>query len=132
MSDASAISFAPTEAEVEVIACACHQANRAYCLALGDDSQPLWDAAPEEIKELARSGVRAALQDPNPANSHRRWMEFKLEHGWVYGSEKDMDAKTHPCLVPYEDLPEAQRLKDSIFISTAVQTAVSLYKGCNT
>ena len=29
---------------------------------------------------------------------------------------KDETRKTHPCLVPYEQLPEEQRRKDAIFI----------------
>lgn len=29
------------------IAQVCHEVNRAYCQALGDDSQPAWDDAPD-------------------------------------------------------------------------------------
>lgn len=32
---------------VEQIARMAHEANRAYCQALGDDSQPAWEDAPE-------------------------------------------------------------------------------------
>ena len=35
--------------------------------------------------------------------------------GWVYGIVKDPESKTHPCLVPYQDLPAEQRIKDSLF-----------------
>ena len=31
--------------------------NRAYCLALGDTSQPAWDEAPDWQQSSARSGV---------------------------------------------------------------------------
>jgi hypothetical protein len=30
---------------------------------------------------------------------------------------KDPEAKTHPCLVPYDDLPEYQQLKDRVFLA---------------
>lgn len=33
----------------------------------------------------------------------------------MYGPEKDAIRKTHPCLVGYLSLPEAQRRKDDIF-----------------
>jgi hypothetical protein len=36
---------------------AAHEANRAYCGALGDWSQPSWDAAPQWQKDSARNGV---------------------------------------------------------------------------
>jgi hypothetical protein len=46
---------------------------------------------------------------------HQNWSDFKLKEGWVYGSQKDPVAKTHPCLVPYDQLPPTQRVKDTIF-----------------
>jgi hypothetical protein len=35
--------------------------------------------------------------------------------GWVYGTAKDAEKKTHPCMVPYDKLPLAQRRKDALF-----------------
>ena len=42
---------------------------------------------------------------------HVRWMDHKLSRGWSLGPRDDA-RKTHPCLVPYDDLPEAERQKD--------------------
>ena len=36
------------EKKIEACARAAHEANRAYCIAIGDTSQPSWDDAPEE------------------------------------------------------------------------------------
>lgn len=49
-------------------------------------------------------------------------MRDKLTAGWVYGPEKQPDANppTHPCLVPYADLPPVQRVKDGIFRSVVL------------
>jgi hypothetical protein len=46
-------------------------------------------------------------------------MAEKLSSGWVFGEEKDpnADPPTHPCLVPFEELPTDQRLKDVLFQS---------------
>jgi hypothetical protein len=43
------------------IACAraAHEANRAYCLALGDETQAPWHDAPDWQKESAIEGVAA-------------------------------------------------------------------------
>ena len=37
--------------------------------------------------------------------------------GWVYGEHKDEQRKTHPCIVPYDELPAAQRAKDALFLA---------------
>jgi hypothetical protein len=42
-------------------------------------------------------------------------MEDKIKDGWVYGETKDAEKKTHPCLVPFHELPEFQQKKDKLF-----------------
>ena len=94
-----------------------HEANRAYCADIGDDSQVSWDEAPEWQKESAINGVRFhwANRDAGPAASHNSWLAEKEKTGWKFGPVKDVDKKEHPCCVPYESLPASQRLKDYIF-----------------
>ena len=36
----------------------------------------------------------------------------RMAAGWTYGFQKSELARTHPCLVAYEDLPPEQRAKD--------------------
>lgn len=103
------------------IAIVCHEANRAYCATLGDNSQPDWSTAPEWQKSSAMNGVQfhlnalAAGQEPSPAAGHESWLKQKREEGWTYGLVKDAEKKTHPCFMPYDGLPLNQRLKDYIF-----------------
>lgn len=102
--------------EVEV-AKICHEVNRAYCQAIGDDSQPAWEDAPEWQKQSAINGVILHVQNPDltPEQSHQAWFDFKKADGWVYGTEKNVERKEHPCMVGYFDLPASQRIKDYLF-----------------
>lgn len=50
-----------------------------------------------------------------PEQQHDAWMSDKIADGWKFGERKDAGAKTHPCLVPYGQLPADQRLKDHVF-----------------
>ena len=98
------------------IAKVCHEVNRAYCEALGDTSQPAWADAPQWQKDSAYLGVMLhTTGDHGPEASHASWMAQKLVDGWVYGSVKDPEKKTHPCIVPFADLPREQQAKDFIF-----------------
>lgn len=99
------------------IARVCHEVNRAYCEALGDASQVPWDQAPQWQRDSAVVGVELHLLNPQlgPSASHESWMAHKLEAGWTYGEVKDAEAKTHPCIVPFGQLPPAQQAKDFIF-----------------
>ena len=97
----------------------CHNANRAYCEAIGDDSQVLWGQAPQWQKDSAIAGVRYHLDNPQstPSDSHASWFAEKEKDGWSYGPVKDVDKKEHPCFVPYDELPVEQKAKDYIFTS---------------
>lgn len=102
---------------VEHIARVCHEVNRAYCQALGDDSQLPWDEAPQWQRNSCLAGVRSHLENPGltPEQSHVLWYQHKQADGWVYGAFKDQERKTHPCMVMYHELPIEQRAKDHIF-----------------
>ena len=101
------------------IARLCHEVNRGYCEGIGDHSQVPWEQAPESVRQSAIKGVRYALKHPEatPESQHQVWMDDKIKEGFVYGPEKDLEKKTHHCLVPYGELPEAQRVKDYLFLA---------------
>ncbi len=102
---------------IEIAARTAHEMNRIYCLALGDPSQVPWDEAPDWQKESVLEGVRLIVRNPalTPEESHLAWFEHKRKEGWVYGKAKDIEHKTHPCMVPYDELPPEHRYKDTIF-----------------
>lgn len=101
---------------IELVARICHETNRAYCEWLGENGQGPWVSAPEWQRDSARLGVRKHLKTPmTPEQSHASWSEQKRADGWVFGESKDPDAKTHPCLVPFVDLPREQKVKDFLF-----------------
>ena len=106
----------------EQIAQVAHEVNRAYCQALGDNSQPTWFDAPEWQRSSARMGVDLhTMGDFGPEASHISWMKQKVDEGWVYGIEKNPELKTHPCIMPFSELPREQQAKDFIFRSVVHQ-----------
>lgn len=100
------------------IAMVCHNVNKAYCQAIGDLSQVEWELAPDWQRESAINGVKAHINSGftmKPEDSHISWMKEKVESGWVYGEVKDVEKKTHPCIIPYDQLPQSQKIKDYLF-----------------
>lgn len=102
---------------VRGIARICHSANRAYCDFLGDTSQKQWEFAPEWQQQSAISGVKFHIANPDAGDSasHDNWMREKVGGGWTYGAVKDEVAKTHHCIVPFDQLPVEQQRKDALF-----------------
>jgi len=112
----------------EDVAKICHEANRAYCATIGDNSQPSWEDAPQWQRDSAITGVRfhSLNEYTTPADSHKSWLKEKEVEGWKYGEVKDPEKKEHPCFTAYENLPKSQQLKDYIFkgIVDAYKTAL--------
>ncbi len=102
---------------IEQIAAICHEANRALCAATGDDSQPPWKEAPDWQRESAFNSVRFHLANPaaSASHSHEEWLREKAATGWRYGPVKNPASQEHPCIVPFEELPEDQQAKDYLF-----------------
>jgi hypothetical protein len=119
---------------ISTIAQTCHEANRAYCKAIGDDSQLAWQEAPEWQRKSAIAGVNFILENPDapPSASHESWLAQKQADGWVYGEVKDPEAKppTHPAFLPYDQLPTEQKAKDYIFGAVA-RTLLNAIDGGN-
>ncbi len=45
-------------------------------------------------------------------NTHEVWSVGRIRDGWTYGDLRDDENKTHPCLIPYEELPESEKEYD--------------------
>lgn len=103
--------------KILAIAQVCHEANKAWCEVNGDSSQKSWLLGEQWQRESAIKGVEFRLNNPDAPESaqHDAWMADKKKDGWIYGKVKDFEQKTHPCIVPFEELPEFQRKKDALF-----------------
>lgn len=52
-------------------------------------------------------------------NVHENWARSRMDQGWVYGPARNDAEKTHPCLVPYDQLSEVEKEYDR---QTAMET----------
>lgn len=102
---------------IEKIAEVCHEANRALQLVLCEAASAHWPECSEDMKASARKGVMAYLENPEITSEdlHEKWCLYKWERGWTRGEVKSESNKTHPNLVPYDQLPREQKLKDALF-----------------
>ncbi len=111
--------------DLETIARTCHETRRALCEAFDEAPLSSWDNAPEWQRECTRLDVQLHQNndDFTAKKSHENWMEHKFQEGWTYGPIKDADAKTHPWLIPFDELPPEQQAKD--YIARAIVDALS-------
>ena len=125
----------PVKYTHEQIAGVCYEANRALQDVLNDAHvPPPWQVMTPAEREPYVAGVRFALSPGpwwrrllaaiagrsgpvwrTPREQHDQWMAYKLADGWSYGAKVDELARTHPCLLPYDQVPDTQKAKDKLF-----------------
>ena len=58
--------------------------------------------------------------------THDNWVRQRLADGWVHGQHRDDLLKEHPCIVPYDDLPESEKEYDRKISLGVVQGMLAL------
>lgn len=53
-----------------------------------------------------------ALVEKIAENVHDVWSAGRIADGWTYGAERNDALKHHPCLLPYDELPESEKEYD--------------------
>lgn len=115
--------------EIESLAKAAHEVNRAYCEAMGDNSHAAWDATAPDLKAIAKQAcIGIAMQDHNEEQSHEAWVAAKRSQGWNFGDKKDEFLKTHPCLTSFANLPIEQQVKDRLWVATVKNMTDAFWK----
>lgn len=67
---------------------------------------------PAETSDVKLPEELLPLIEEMAKNVHEVWAQNRINDGWKYGKERDDDRKTHPCLVPYNELPEDEKEYD--------------------
>lgn len=65
------------------------------------------------------------LSESIAENVHNVWAASRILDGWTWGKERNDSLKTHPCLIPYNDLPESEKEYDR---KTAIETLKLIQK----
>lgn len=80
---------------------------------------------PEKLDGIQLSDDLSDLVEAMAENVHEVWAQSRMEQGWTYGSERNDILKHHPCLIPYNELPDAEKAYDR---DTAISTLKLIIK----
>lgn len=72
---------------------------------------------PEELNDLVESIAK---------NVHEIWAKNRMNEGWVLGPCRNDELKTHPCLIPYEELPEIEKDYDRATAMGTLKLIISM------
>ena len=84
-----------------------------------------YNPQPLDTSQIELSAELLELTEFLAKNTHDIWAQQRIAEGWQYGAERNDERKEHPCLIPYEDLPESEKEYDR---NTAMETLKVILK----
>lgn len=75
--------------------------------------------APLDTSDIELPDDIIPLVEHMARNVHEVWADGRMNDGWTWGEVRNDAQKKHPCLVSYDELPEAEKEYDR---HTAVET----------
>lgn len=79
----------------------------------------MYEPKPMDLQDVKLPQSLEELMEQIAENVHENWARSRMDQGWVLGAERSDADKTHPCLIPYEELSEVEKDYDR---QTATQT----------
>lgn len=80
---------------------------------------------PIDLSNVTLDSSLESLVEALAENVHDTWAKGRMDDGWTYGPVRDDARKHHPCLVPYNELPESEKEYDR---NTAISTLKFIVK----
>jgi len=81
---------------------------------------------PIDTSDITLDEGLTALVEQMARNVHEVWAQSRISQGWTWGPQRDDALKTHPDLVPYEDLTEVEKQYDRDTATATLKLIIKL------
>ena len=85
-----------------------------------------YEPRPIDTSHIALPEGLAELTECLAMNAHENWARQRMNDGWVYGPQRDDQAKHHPDLVPYAELSDREKEYDRLLAMETVKAICAI------
>lgn len=85
----------------------------------------MYNPKPIDTSDVVLDNEILDLCEQIAENTHEVWSLGRIKDGWSYGEKRDDEKKHHPCLIPYDELPESEKEYDR---NTSMETLKLIIK----
>jgi len=86
----------------------------------------IYQPDPIDVSQVSLTPELQQLTERLAENTHDLWAVQRLADGWTFGDQRDDVKKQHPCLIPYDKLPENEREYDRIAVLGTLKAILKL------
>lgn len=72
----------------------------------------MYTPEPIDTSDIVLDDEILGLSEALAKNTHEVWSKNRIKDGWTYGERRDDEKRHHPCLIPYDSLPEEEKEYD--------------------
>jgi len=90
------------------------------------DPQARYEPRPIDTSGVSIPDPLVSLSEALARNAHDVWAIQRFQAGWRYGMARDDERQLHPCLVPYEELPDEEREYDRAMVRETIRSILAL------
>ena len=95
-------------------------------MAAEDGEEGQWLPAPVDTSSVDLGESESQLSEQLAAESHHIWARLRIDEGWRRGPRRDDFRKEDPHLVPYDELPEAEKERNRKTSQQTLRSIVAL------
>lgn len=85
----------------------------------------MYNPKPIDTSDVVLDNEILDLCEQIAENTHEVWSAGRIKDGWSFGEKRDDEKKHHPCLIPYDELPESEKEYDR---NTSMETLKLIIK----
>ena len=86
----------------------------------------MYKPTPIDTSGIVLNDELLTLTERLARNAHDLWAEQRIADGWSFGPHREDGARKHPCLIPYEDLPESEKEYDRRAVMGTLKAMLAL------
>lgn len=86
----------------------------------------MYNPNPIDTSDIKLNDNILELSEILAKNVHEVWAKNRINNGWKYGEKRDDNLKTHPCLIPYEELTEEEKAYDRATLQESLKVLMKL------
>ena len=91
-----------------------------------NENNTTYNPCPANLDNIELPTTLEELIEKIAENVHDVWAKSRIDEGWTFGYERNDKKKTHPCIVPYNQLPEYETEYDRKTAINSIKLVIKL------
>lgn len=100
--------------------------SKNYLVTITTNDMKTYNPKPIDLSDVQLTDDLNELREAIAENAHEVWAVERQSQGWTYGEQRDDNKKETPCMVPYSQLPDSEKIFDRDMAMNTLKLVIKL------